>query len=117
MEFNILLAFQPIVIYRNSMSKEYKSPPHKLIKFFRESRDNWEETAKKRREENRDLQARIRDLEASRELWKGKAKLALTETEAKEKALVDLQNELAAAKESQAILKQECEEYKKKLKN
>jgi chromosome segregation ATPase len=98
------------------MSKEYKSPPHKLIKFFRESRDNWEETAKKRREEIRDLQARVRDLEESRESWKEKAKSALAETEAKEKALADLQNELIVAKESQATLEQKCEEYKKKLK-
>ena len=98
------------------MSKEYKSPPHKLIKFFKKSRDTWEETSKKRREEIRDLQARVRDLEASRNSWKEKAKTALEQTNAKEKALADLQNELAAAKESQARLKQECEGYKKKLK-
>ncbi len=98
------------------MSKEYKSPPHKLIKFFKESRDAWEETAKKRRGEIRDLLARVRDLEASRESWRGKAKTALAQAEAKEKALDDLQGELAAAKKSQATLKQECEEYKKKLK-
>jgi chromosome segregation ATPase len=97
------------------MSKEYKSPPHKLIKFFKASRDNWEETAKERREEIRDLQARVRDLEASREAWKEKAKVALTHVEAKEQAIENLQNELAAARESQAALKQECEEYKKKL--
>lgn len=95
------------------MSKEYKSPPHKLIKFFKESRDAWEETAKKRREEIRDLQARVRDLEASRASWKDKAKIALDRVQAKEKALGDLQNELAIVKESQAILNQECEEYKK----
>jgi chromosome segregation ATPase len=99
-----------------TMSQEYKSPPHKLIKFFKESRDNWEKTAKKRREEIRDLQARVRDLEASRELWREKAKKALAEAEAKEKTLENLQNELVAVKECQATLKQECEEYKKKLK-
>jgi chromosome segregation ATPase len=98
------------------MSKEYKSPPHKLVKFFRESRDGWEETAKKRREEIRDLQARVRDLEASRVSWKEKAKVALDQAQAKENALGDLKNELAAVNESHAILKQECEEYKKKLK-
>ena len=98
------------------MSQEYKSPPHKLIKFFKESRDKWEETAKKRREENRDLHARIRDLEASRESWKKKAKLALAEAGTKEKVLADIQNELAAVKEIQASLEKECEEYKKKLK-
>jgi uncharacterized coiled-coil DUF342 family protein len=59
------------------MSIEYKSPSHKLIKFFKESRDGWEETAKKRRGEIRDLQARVRDLEASRASWKEKAQIAL----------------------------------------
>ena len=98
------------------MSKEYKSPPHKLIKFFKESRDAWEETAKKRREEIRDLQARVRDLEASRESWKEKAKLALAHAEAKERAVEELKIELTTTKESQSVLKQECEEYKKKLK-
>jgi predicted nucleic acid-binding Zn-ribbon protein len=99
------------------MSKEYKSPPHKLVKFFRESRDAWEKTAKERREAIRDLQARVRDLEASRATWKEKAKIALGEAQAKEKALEDLQNELAALKESEATLKHECGEYKKKLKH
>jgi hypothetical protein len=98
------------------MIKEYKSPPHKLIKFFKESRDGWEETAKKRREEIRDLQARVRDLEASRESCKEKAKQALAQADAKERTIEDLQNELAAKKESQAVLIQACEEYKKKLK-
>lgn len=98
------------------MSKEYKSPPHKLIKFFKTSRDTWEGTAKKRRVEIRDLQARVRDLEESRELWKERAKVGLARAEAQERVVEDLQNELAATKESQAILKQECEEYKKKLK-
>ena len=98
------------------MSKEYKSPPHKLIKFFKESRDSWEETAKKRREEIRDLQARVRDLEASRESWKEKAKTALGQAQEQEKTLEDLQNELAKTKVSQAKLQQECEEYKKKVK-
>lgn len=98
------------------MNKEYKSPPHKLIKFFKESRDAWEETAKKRREEIRDLQARVRDLETSRASWKEKAKIALEQAQAQEKAFKNLQNELVVAKESQITLRQECEVYKKKLK-
>jgi chromosome segregation ATPase len=98
------------------MSKEYKSPPHKLVKFFEKSRNSWEETAKKRREEIRDLQARIRDLEASRASWKEKAKMALKRAQAKDETLDCLQNELATLKENQTIIKQECEEYKKKLK-
>jgi chromosome segregation ATPase len=99
------------------MSKEYKSPPHKLVKFFKESRDAWEKTAKERRKEIRDLQARVRDLEASRALWKEKAKTALEQTQAKEEALSSLQNELAVLKANESALQYECEEYKKKLKH
>jgi len=95
---------------------EYKSPPHKLIKFFKESRDSWEETAKKRREEIRNLQARVRDLEASRESWKTKTKMALEQAKAKEEALEDVQNALAKTNTNQAMLQQECDELKKKLK-
>jgi len=95
---------------------EYKSPPHKLIKFFKESRDSWEETAKKRREEIRNLQARVRDLEASRESWKTKTKMALEQAKAKEEALEDVQNALAKTNRNQAMLQQECDELKKKLK-
>lgn len=98
------------------MSSEYKSPPHKLIKFFKESRDSWEETAKERREQIRNLQARVRDLETSRASWKAKARKALEQVKAKEEALDSLQHELASAKESQITLHRECEEYKKKLK-
>jgi chromosome segregation ATPase len=98
------------------MSSEYKSPPHKLIKFFKESRDSWGEKAKERREEIRNLQARVRDLEASRASWKAKAKEALEQVQNKEESLHSLQYELANAKESQVTLQRECEEYKKKLK-
>lgn len=97
-------------------SMEYKSPPHKLIKFFKESRDSWEETAKKRREEIRNLQARVRDLEASRQSWKMKTKTALAVAKAKEEALEGVQNALAKTNRSQVMLQQECDELKKKLK-
>jgi chromosome segregation ATPase len=29
------------MLNKDVMKKEYKSPPHKLIKFFEDSRDNW----------------------------------------------------------------------------
>ena len=69
-----------------------------------------------RREDIRNLQARIRDLEASRASWKEKAKIASEQAQTKDKVLDGLQDELSALKERQAILEQKCEEYKKKLK-
>jgi len=96
--------------------KGYKSPPHKLIKFFKESRDSWEETAKKRREQLRDLNARIRDLEASRESWKAKAKEAEELANEKGDTLKSIQEALEKAQADQAQLQHEYEEFKKKLK-
>ena len=43
----------------SDMNKEYKSPPHKLIKFFKESRDAWEENSKEeKRGDSRPTDAR-----------------------------------------------------------
>ena len=56
------------------VKKEYKSPDHKLLNFFEGSRDAWKDRALKRQNTNRDLEARVRDLEKSRNAWKEKAK-------------------------------------------
>lgn len=55
------------------MNKEaYSSPQHKLVSFFRDSRDHWRQRAKTYHEEIRTLKVRVRDLEASRDHWRGK---------------------------------------------
>lgn len=93
--------------------QEYKSPSHKLIKFFEESRDKWEKKAKERRREIRDLKARIRDLEVSRNLWKDKAETVTEQIEVKEEKLQDMQQALEETKAHQEALQKECEEFKK----
>jgi hypothetical protein len=52
--------------------KTYRSPKHKLVKFFRRSRDTWRSRAEKYRSEKRSLEVRLRDLENSRDHWRGK---------------------------------------------
>ncbi len=94
--------------------KEYKSPPHKLIKFFKNSRDSWEQVAKKRREEIRDLNKRVLDLKTSRDLWKEKAQTSMEQAMAKEEAFQNAQQALTDAQKVQANLQRECEELKKK---
>ena len=59
---------------QNTKKDGYKSPNHKLIKFFKNSRDKWKARATDRRKNIRDLQIKIRDLNASREKWKKIAK-------------------------------------------
>lgn len=96
--------------------QEYKSPTHKLVKFFKESRDEWQRKAKERRLENRDLEARIRDLTTSRNLWKDKAQTMIKQIEVKEEMIQGMQQALVDSKVQQEALQRECEEYKKKLK-
>jgi hypothetical protein len=48
----------------------YKSPKHKLLAFFKRSRDQWRARAKEYHAEKRTLQTRVRDLEASRDHWR-----------------------------------------------
>jgi hypothetical protein len=50
--------------------KSYRSPKHKLLAFFKSSRDQWRTRAKEYHQEKRFLQTRIRDLEASRDHWR-----------------------------------------------
>ena len=95
---------------------EHKSPPHKLIKFFKDSRDSWEKKAKERRKEIRDLEARVRDLGVSRDLWKGKAMIMANQVETTKEELLEAQHALTEAKADQKSLLNECEELKKKLK-
>jgi hypothetical protein len=52
--------------------KRYRSPKHKLVKFFQRSRDVWRTRAQKYRSERRSLEVRLRDLENSRDHWRGK---------------------------------------------
>jgi hypothetical protein len=52
---------------------EFRSPKRALARSFRLSRDRWKAKAGQRRQENRALKVRLRDLETSRDLWKQKA--------------------------------------------
>jgi hypothetical protein len=54
------------------MLMHYKSPKHKLIKFFLSSRDKWKAKAQSAKEENKLLKNRIRFLEESKAKIKAK---------------------------------------------
>jgi len=51
----------------------FKSPPHKLIRFFSKSRDAWREKAKERLETMRKLSQALRGEEANAAYWKKRA--------------------------------------------
>jgi hypothetical protein len=50
----------------------YKSAPHQLVRFFRQSRDQWRQRAKQYHGTLRALEIRVRDLEASRAHWRSR---------------------------------------------
>lgn len=50
----------------------YKSPPHKLTKFFEKSRDQWKEKCLKAKSKAKQLSNRVRFLENSKENLKMK---------------------------------------------
>ena len=56
----------------DSNSFSFKSPKHKLIKFFKESRDSWKERAANYHKKMRSLEIKVRDLQNSRDIWKEK---------------------------------------------
>jgi hypothetical protein len=60
-------------------TKEYSSPKHKLIKFFKESRDRWKAKYQQGQQTVRKLQGRTRSLERSRDHWKERARLLKAE--------------------------------------
>lgn len=51
---------------------KFKSPKHKLIRFFQTHRDKWRERAHQYRKQMRSLTITVRDLRKSREVWKEK---------------------------------------------
>lgn len=56
--------------------RTYKSTDQRLVYLFRKSRDRWQQRSAEKQAKLRAQAIRIRDLEASRELWKQRAQAA-----------------------------------------
>jgi hypothetical protein len=76
-------------------TKSYRSPTRKLLQFFKRSRDGWKRKRQEAKVLNRRLSNRVRKLEASRDLWKERARRQREE-------LRQLRAELAAEKKAVA---------------
>jgi septal ring factor EnvC (AmiA/AmiB activator) len=57
-------------------TKDYKSPPHALIWFFRKSRDQWKRKHQELQRTLKQRKNRVADVTKSREQWKLKAEQA-----------------------------------------
>jgi hypothetical protein len=64
-----------------SMDNDYKSPPHKLVKFFKRSRDQWKEKALEAKNKKKLCQNRIKFLETSKASLKSEVKSLRAELE------------------------------------
>jgi len=76
-------------------TRTYRSPVRKLVAFFERSRDGWKRKRQEARVLNRRLSNRVRKLEASRDLWKERARQ-------RQQELQRLQAELEAEKKAVA---------------
>jgi membrane protein involved in colicin uptake len=56
------------------MTANYKSPPSRLARLFKESREKWKKKALDRQKKLEAADIKVRDLEKSRDKWKQEAK-------------------------------------------
>lgn len=56
--------------------RNYKSSAQRLAYLFKQGRDQWQQRAAEKQKKLRSQAVRIRDLEASRDLWKQRAQAA-----------------------------------------
>ena len=70
----------------------YKSPIHKLVRFFEQSRDNWKEKHKLSKKKVKYLENKVRSLKKAKETWKQEA-LELRKTVKSQRQARDLTDE------------------------
>jgi hypothetical protein len=63
-------------MYGDIVMKIFKTATNRLVRYFEKSRDAWKARALKKQQQLRDLEIKVRDLSASRDYWKKKAKEA-----------------------------------------
>lgn len=80
-------------------TKDYKSPRHALIWFFRKSRDLWKSKYQELKGSVKQLKNRVADLTKSRELWKLKAEQANDQLTVLEAEIASLRAQVATLAE------------------
>jgi len=76
--------------------EEFKSSESRLVRLFHKGREQWRKRATEKQKKMRGMKIRIRDLSASRDLWKTKALEAQREQEKLQQELEDLKKKLKA---------------------
>lgn len=75
-----------------TLEMEYSSPRHKLIKFFRSSRDNWKAKHQRVKKELKLVQNQVRAVEKSRANWRQEAEAAHAEISRMQTELEEVKN-------------------------
>ena len=75
-----------------TLEMEYSSPAHKLIKFFRSSRDNWKTKHQQVKKELKLAQNQARAVEKSRSRWRQDAEAARAEVARLQSELEEVKN-------------------------
>jgi hypothetical protein len=73
----------------------FKSPRHKLVRFFRESQKKWKGKAMQRLDLVRNLRRKVNDVQESRLCWRKKAQDAEAANKALQEHVLKLEAELA----------------------
>lgn len=68
-------------------AKDYKSPPTRLARLFRRSRDTWKRRAAQKQACIKKMRITVRDLTASRDHWKSCCQQQATELDALRQAV------------------------------
>lgn len=74
------------------LAQEFKSPPTRLARLFRKSRDTWKRRAADKPRTLKKMRITVRDLSASRDHWREVARLQAAQ-------LAELRGQLAQARQ------------------
>ncbi len=85
---------------QHTQKKAYKSPQHKLVKFFEKSRDAWKKKCREAKRTVKRLKDRLRFLEQSKAQWKNRAQ--------------ELEEEIERLHAQKRTLEDTVEDFKKK---
>jgi chromosome segregation ATPase len=72
----------------------FKSSESRLVRLFQKGREQWRKRAAEKQKKMRGMEIKIRDLSASRDLWKSKALSAQQQKEQLEQELENLKKKL-----------------------
>lgn len=70
-------------------TREYRSPQHKLVRFFEQSRNNWKRKCQAAKQKCKLLANQVRAVEKSRARWRAVAEAFNQRLQALEKQLAD----------------------------